>query len=125
MFEIRIEGIEPLLAKLNKYEQQVADLHKEVPAELEAWQREDMKRKYPNTQAESAGNQTSATTMIWPTSRTADASKRQRRYQRPKQHRPAVAGPQVKSNRPILRAELLEELWERMRKLLSGAMQWP
>ena len=27
--------------------------------------------------------------------------------------------------RPILRAELLEKLWDRMRKLVAGAMQWP
>jgi hypothetical protein len=123
MFEIRIDGIEPLLAKFDKLERQITELQKTVPAELEAWQREDMNRKYPNTQTETVSNETSATTYIWPTSRTP--SNRQRRYQRPKQYKPAAAGPVMRSRRPILRVELLEKLWERMRNVTREAMQWP
>jgi hypothetical protein len=123
MFEIRIDGIEPLLAKFAKLEDQIVALQKTVPAELEAWQRDDMRRKYPNMTVETVNNETNATTYIWPTSRTPSA--RRRRFQRPKQHRPATAGPVVRSNRPILRAELLTQLWDRMTKLLAEAVKWP
>jgi len=122
MFEVRIDGIEPLLAKLSKYSAQVNELHRDVPAELESWQREDMKRKYPNMQVDSSGAQTAATTYIWPRSR---AETKRRRYQGPKLHRPQQRGPVVRSSRPILRATLLEQLYDRMRTLVAEATKWP
>jgi hypothetical protein len=123
MFEIRIDGIEPLLAKFDKLEDQIVALQKTMPAELEAWQRDDMKRKYPNMTVEIVSNETTATTYIWPTSRTP--SGRRRRFQGPKQHQIRNAGPVVRSKRPILRAELLAQLWERMVKLTAEALKWP
>jgi hypothetical protein len=112
-----------LLAKFNQLERQVTALQRAVPDELETWQRDDMNRKYPNMESSVVGDETTATTYIWPTSRTP--SMRRRRYQAPRQYRPAVAGPKVASKRPILRAELLTQLWERMVKLTSEAMKWP
>ncbi|WP_338822109.1 hypothetical protein WDM22_38500 [Bradyrhizobium septentrionale] len=122
MFEIRIEGIDQLLGKLEKYRAQVTDLHASMPQELESWQREDMKRQYPNMQVHATSDQTVAATSIRPRSR---ADVRQRRHQAPKQHRLKQTGPVVRSNRPILRASLLDQLIERMKKLLAGATKWP
>jgi hypothetical protein len=123
MFEIKVEGVEALVAKLEKYQKQIADLHPAVPLELEAWQREDMKRKNPNTETATVSNETTATTYVWPRSRTP--SKRKRRYQAPKKFQPLRRGPVVRSNRPILRAELLEQLWQRMVRLTAEATKWP
>jgi hypothetical protein len=123
MLEIRIDGIEPLLAKFATLEHQIDGLQRTMPAELEAWQRDDMHRKYPNMQVEAVSHETKATTYIWPTSRTPSA--RRRRFQGPKQHQIAKAGPVVRSTRPILRAELLALLWDRMVKLTAEAMKWP
>ena len=123
MFEIKIDGTEALLAKLDKYEKQIAELHSAVPQELEVWQRDDMHRKYPNTESATVSNETTASTSIWPRSRTPN--KRERRFQAPKKHQPFKRGPVVRSNRPILRAELLEQLWNRMRALASRANTWP
>lgn len=124
MFEVKIEGVEELLAKLNKYDTQITALHTKMPEELENWQREDMRRKYPNMQTETVANETSATTLIWPRSRLPSKDTHHR-TQGPKQHRPAKRGPVVRSNRPILRAELLRLLWDRMVKLTAEAMKWP
>lgn len=124
MFEIKIDGTEELLAKLAKYEKQIIELHSAVPQEMEVWQRDDMHRKYPNTEAATIGNETTASTSIWPRSRASD-KKRERRFQAPKQHQPFKRGPVTRSNRPILRASLLEQLWDRMRRLAAGANTWP
>lgn len=122
MFEIKLDGMDALAAKFEKLEKQIGELHTTWPDELTAWQREDMKRKYPNTQAETANNETKATTYVWPRSRTPNNS---RRFQAPKQHLPVKRGPVVRSNRPILRAELLTRLYDRMKKLASEALKWP
>ncbi|KYK50062.1 hypothetical protein A1D31_22380 [Bradyrhizobium liaoningense] len=122
MFSVQVEGVSALLSKLERYERQIIELHPAIPQEMEAWQRDDMKRKYPNMQTATAGNETSATTYVWPRSRTPT---KRRRFQGPKQHQPFKRGPIVRSNRPILRAELLEQLWQRMRVLTAEAMKWP
>lgn len=122
MFEVKVEGVEELLAKLNKYDAQIKALHHTMPDELTDWQREDMKRKYPNTQVDSTDTETKATTSIWPRSRQPSKDKRRLG---PKQHQPVKRGPVVRSNRPILRAELLRQLWDRMVRLTAEAMKWP
>jgi hypothetical protein len=124
MLEIKVDGVEPLLEKLGKYGKQIDELHKTMPEELVTWQRDDMRRKYPNVTVDARKDETAATTLIWPTSRFADPNKR-RRAQGPKQYRPAARGPVVRSTRPILRAKLLEQLWDRMRTLVAEAMKWP
>jgi hypothetical protein len=124
MFDVKIEGVEALLAKFEKFDAQITELHSAMPQELEDWQREDMKRKYPNMDVDTVSVQTTATTHIWPGSRMESKDQR-RRFQGPKQHQPTKRGPVVRSNRPILRAELLQQLWDRMTKLTSEAMKWP
>ena len=123
MFEIKIEGVEALSAKLEKYPKQITELQSVVPQEMEAWQRDDMHRKYPNTESATISNETTATTYVWPRSRTP--SKRERRFQAPKKFQPSRRGPVSRSNRPILRAELLTQLWQRMVRLTAEAMKWP
>jgi hypothetical protein len=124
MFDVKIEGFEALAKKLDKFAGQITALHTTMPDELEAWQHEDMKRKHPNMEVARGETQTTATTNIWPRSRMESKDQR-RRFQGPKQHQPTKRGPVVRSNRPILRAELLQQLWDRMTKLTSEAMKWP
>jgi hypothetical protein len=130
MFDVRIDGLEPLLAKLDAYSGELAELRKTVPQELVAWQREDMQRKYPNITVDEQDNGVTASTTIWPTSRTALQRGRRRRYQAKglQPHRYGIPqrglhGP--RSNRPILREALRKQLTERMNKLLEDTLQWP
>ena len=125
MFEIEISGVDELLKKFDTFSKQIDELHSAVPDELVAWQRDDMHRQYPNVTVETQGNETSATTEIWPRSRQPSKDQHHQRQQGPKQYRPAKRGPVVRSNRPILRAELLQKLWDRMVALASEAMKWP
>lgn len=124
MFEVKAEGLDQLLKKFDTFSKQITELHTAMPEELENWQREDMHRKYPNTQVDTASNEITATTIIWPRSRKPSKDFHHRQ-QGPKLYRPAKRGPVVRSNRPILRAELLKRLWDRMVKLTSEAMKWP
>jgi hypothetical protein len=127
MFEIKVSGVEQLLNKLNTWGGQIKELQQSVPQELVTWQRDDMRRKYPNMIVATSADETSAATQIWPTSRTADPSRRRKqpRQQGPKQYRIGSTGPVVRSNRPILRVELQEKLHDRMLALTSEAMEWP
>ncbi|WP_128941055.1 hypothetical protein [Bradyrhizobium zhanjiangense] len=122
---MKIDGVEELLAKLDKYGHQINALHTAVPDELEEWQRDDMKRKFPNMDSATVGHETTAATSIWPRSRQPSKDTHHRK-QGPKQYRPATKrGPRPRSTRPILRAELLRQLWERMVRLATEAMKWP
>lgn len=85
----------------------VAALQDKVPAELEAWQREDMNRRYPNITRIDA---MTSMTQIWPRSRLAP---------RPRQNLRRRIAVRLGGQRPILRAELFERLRERMRALLE------
>jgi hypothetical protein len=123
MFEVKIDGIDALTAKISKMADQITALQHTMPQELESWQREDMKRKYPNMQVDTANSETVATTYIWPRSR--QPSKNKPRFQGPRQHLPVKRGPVVRSNRPILRAELLQKLHDRMLTLVKEAAKWP
>jgi hypothetical protein len=125
MFEVKVEGLDRVLKKFDTLSEQITGLHQGVPDELTAWQRDDMHRKYPNTTVQTQGNETAATTEIWPRSRQPSKDQHHQRQQGPKQYRPAKRGPVVRSNRPILRAELLQQLWDRMVRLASGAIKWP
>jgi len=94
-----------------------------VPAELTAWQSEDMRRQFPQTETL---NPTSAMTMIYPRSRKQGAWLKKKRATprkptlRGKAQRILPAG----SNRPILRPALFERLRERMSALLKRELSW-
>jgi hypothetical protein len=123
-FEILIESweaeerVEKMLNKL-----QVVP----VPAELTAWQTEDMHRKIPNTETI---NPTAALTMIYPRSRTQLVAKKGAPIRRSTWNKPRVVqryrtgGIQHVSTRPILRPELFQKLCERMSRMLSRELKW-
>jgi hypothetical protein len=109
----------------------------DMPQGLTDWQVQDMKRKYPETDLEeNIGDEVSATTTIYPRSRTYDQT-------HPYQHRPAhlmhhvvataVRKPVLSSmprlkhsiiRHPILRPELFDMLFSRMTAILSEKIKW-
>jgi hypothetical protein len=93
-----------------------------IPAELTAWQAEDMKRTRPHTEV---FNPTAAWTMIYPRARAALVKRTQslkvkpvRRGKATRIQRPATG------HRPILRPELFDKLCERMRALMEREVKW-
>jgi hypothetical protein len=84
----------------------------DIPAELTAWEVEDMHRKYPNTETP---DDHSAETEIWPTSRLALA----RRAVEPSSRRRVVVW-----HRPILREALWLRLRERMVTMMQEKLPW-
>jgi hypothetical protein len=95
-----------------------------VPAELTAWQSEDMKRRYPNTEQMAP---TAARTMIYPRSRR-DATWLKKKRAAPRQ-KPLLRGKATRivptgSNRPILRPALFERLRERMNEMMARELKW-
>jgi hypothetical protein len=129
MYEIKIEGLEPLLKKFETFDKQITELHKEMPQQLVEWQTEDMRRKYPNVKVDESNQSVEATTEIWPRSRLEQEPgfKRARPIvkQGPTITRLKGAGRSPASTRPILRTELFTKLVDRMTKLLSEALKWP
>ncbi|SIO49818.1 hypothetical protein SAMN05443247_06555 [Bradyrhizobium erythrophlei] len=131
MFEIKVDGLDALLKKFDRFGKQVEELQHSVPQELVDWQREDMRRRYPNMTTTSSGHETEASTEIWPRSRRPSKDQHRPQHQGPKaysiihaapsQHR----GPVPRSTRPILRVELVRKLHDRMVKLTAEAMKWP
>jgi hypothetical protein len=129
MFEVRIEGLDTFTKKLEAMQAKVKGLHQAMPQELEAWQRDDMHRRFPNTKVDDSDEETVASTEIWPRSRLP--SKDQHHHQGPKQHAVARASPRQhlarpvkRSTRPILREELLQKLRDRMIRLVEEALKW-
>ena len=94
-----------------------------IPAELTAWQREDMKRKVPNTEVLNA---TAARTMIYPRGRTNLAANKRA----PRRTKPLLRGKATRisapagHHRPILRPELFDKLCQRMRELMDREVKW-
>jgi hypothetical protein len=129
MYEIKIEGLEPLLKKFETFDKQIEELHKEVPQQLVEWQTEDMRRKYPNVKVDETPQSVEATTEIWPRSRL----EQEQGFKRPRpivKQGPTItrlkgAGRPPASTRPILRTELFTKLVDRMTKLLGEATKWP
>jgi len=126
MFSIEVHGADELVAKLDRYTKQIDDEGKEMlPHTVLEWQREDMKRKYPNQQTGSLGNgaETFVLTTIWPRSRTYI---RKTRKAPRKAGQRIFAGPRaVGGHRPILRPELYDKLADRMKAMMERALRWP
>jgi hypothetical protein len=98
-----------------------------VPAELTAWQVQDMRRRYPHTEVLSP---TSAATMIYPRSRRESGWLKKKRPQR--KTKPLLRGKARRigkpilqtSHRPILRPELFDRLRERMNEMMQREITW-
>ena len=111
-------AIEKHLARI---ERQMEELRAALPVELANWQEDDLNRKYAVTRTidveKPTVNFTRAGTTINPTSRKRLRLRRRkiRKLRKTAPHRI------VKSNRPVLRPELLTDFKERFRNLLDGA----
>ena len=126
MFEVKAEGVDPLVAKFDKLAAQVEALHHQMPEELTAWQVEDMRRKFPNIAVTQANNMTSAETDIWPRSRLQlNRKSRRAAFKQPKRFRLKGARFVRSLHKPILRPELFDKLRVRMGALIKKAMAWP
>jgi hypothetical protein len=132
MYEIKVDGLDKLVTKMEAYKNQITDLHKQVPAELVEWQRVDMRRHYPNIEVDEGPEATAATTRVWPRSRLETQLGHTRVTQPivqkgPKQYRQVLRAPRGAAARwrPILRMELFRKLIERMEKIGSEALKWP
>jgi hypothetical protein len=131
MYELKVDGLENLVKKFDAYNNQLDELHKQVPAELVEWQRVDMRRHYPNITVDDMPPVTSATTRVWPRSRM-DQQLGHKRPTRPvvekgpKQYGQVLRAPRGTAARwrPILRTELFRKLTERMERLGSEAIKW-
>jgi hypothetical protein len=119
MLTISLDGMDAIDRRLQMMMDRCAHAGDLMATELEAWQVEDMRRRYPNIQRP---DQNTAVTFVWPRSRVV---------QRPEKHRRAAVIARARrvrgggrrlaySTRPILRAELLDKLSDRMFAMLKG-----
>ncbi len=125
MFEVEVEGVEPLVKKFDRYTKQFEDGKDEMPREFVEWERTDMHRRYPTMQTGQSGEgvETVAATTIYPRSRTFVRKRVSMLGKRPGQR---IAPHFVhQSHRPILRAELYQKLVHRMHELLGKMTRWP
>ena len=115
--------VSPLIATLDEMEQQLKSFPNHMGEELTAWQTEDMRRRYPNTEVTSEYVQTS----IWPTSRTAerDPQKIKKAIRIHKSiSKPTFVKVKGQTQRPILRPSLYEKLVKRMDELMPKYLGW-
>jgi hypothetical protein len=120
---------EPLERDIDNMLMQLTQLPSEMADQLTAWQREDMKRTFPNTVMPDAQT---VETDIWPRSRTPSKHLQtghprgrpigRRLASAPIGRRP-LQGKPAPSTRPILRESLFDMLDARMRALLD-AIRW-
>lgn len=132
-----------IFADTAKLEQRMRDMaaaikdfgHTAMPEELTAWQREDMHRKWPNTDVI---NYVRVETEIWPRSRGASQNlTRPRSELAPRSRLSTQRGGRpnpirkwqgraasTRSSRPILRPELFDKLSARMRELMKSLISW-
>jgi hypothetical protein len=105
---------------LDKIEREMEELRAALPVEFADWQENDMNRKKAQTRTldveRPTSNFTRASTFIMPTSRVRVKKRRRviRRLKRAGQHERII-----RSNRPVLRRELIERFHARFRDLLD------
>jgi len=116
-FVVKVES-EKLLQQFEDMQKRVTELDQKLPDVFLDWQREDMNRKFPKID-EQAG--LSVTTYVYPRSRkpratAASGGKTGKR----KQPRRRISG----GKRPILREELVDQLFDRMKQMCMEAIEW-
>ena len=114
-FEVKIDS-DKLLQQFEDAQKRVLDLENKLPDVFLDWQREDMNRKFPKIDERSG---LSATTLIYPRSRRKRTSRPRTGKGERKQAR-RVTG----TTRPILRPELVEQLFARMVTMCKEAIEW-
>jgi hypothetical protein len=121
---------EKIMDRFETMTKQIETLGKEeMPQGLTDWQVEDMRRKYPETAVdETAAPDVSATTMIYPRSRTYEQTHPHRGHRPVAVRKPALSSmPRLRTSlmrHPILRPELFDKLYSRMVALLSEKLKW-
>lgn len=117
-FEVKVES-EKLLQQFDDMQKRVTGLEQELPQVFLEWQREDMNRKFPKINEQSG---LSVTTYIYPRSRLKRIKKSSSGKETRKRAR--VAAGRAGAKRPILRPELVEQLFERMTEMCKEAIEW-
>lgn len=93
----------------------------DMPAEMMAWQVEDMHRKYPKQEMP---DEWSVQTHIWPRSQLKRVRKPMAKDKRIRARGlPRLV--RVPGHRPILRPGLFERLHDRMTTLMQAKLKWP
>jgi len=119
-FEVTLTDTSAATARLDKMIGKLQALP--ISDELVAWQREDMKRRFPNVEAP---NPTYATTSIWPRSRKKKATRgRVVRRAKPLLRGKATRVSGTVGKHPILRPELFQKLCDRMRAMMARELRW-
>jgi hypothetical protein len=97
----KLDGVDRVLDRVATATRNIEKVrHDEMPAEMNEWQTEDMRRSYPHTTGGGIWPETIVGTRVWPRSRRQLTGR-------------------SRSTRPILRPQLQAKLWERMRVLLD------
>jgi hypothetical protein len=118
MLTVSIDGMDALDRRLQMMIDRCAHAGDLMATELEAWQVEDMRRRYPNIQRP---DQNTAVTLVWPRSRVVQRPEKHRRAAVARARRVRGGGRRLAySTRPILREELFDKLSDRMAAMLKG-----
>jgi hypothetical protein len=128
MLEIEVKT-EAVMARFETMAKQIETFGKEdLPQGLTDWQVLDMHRKYPETDVDlTVPDQVSATTMIYPRSRTYEKTHPHR------MHGASIRKPVLSSmprlitsvlRHPILRPELFDRLYSRFVAMLDEKIKW-
>lgn len=115
-FEVTVES-EKLLQQFEDMQKRVSELDQMLPDVFLEWQREDMNRKFPKVDEKSG---LSVTTYVYPRSRRKRVRKSSGGKSTVRKQARRVTG----TARPILRPELVEQLFERMKKMCEEAIEW-
>jgi hypothetical protein len=115
-FEVKVES-EKLLQQFEDMQKRVTELDQKLPEVFLDWQREDMNRKYPKVDEHSG---LSVTTLVYPRSRRPRTSKPSKGKSTTRKQARRVTG----TTRPILRPELVEQLFDRMKEMCREALEW-
>ena len=115
-FEVKVES-DKLLAQFGDMQKRVTELNTKLPDVFMDWQTQDMNRKFPKID-EHAG--LSVTTLVYPRSRRVRTERPRAGNNTKRKPQRRVAG--VK--RPILRPELVEQLFARMVVMCREAIEW-
>jgi hypothetical protein len=122
-FEVKVEA-DALLKQFDDVQTRINEMYTGLPQVFLDWQREDMNRKYPTIDAQTGrqmSSEWSVTTLIYPRSRRARTSgpnNKGKATNRKPQRR--VVG----TKRPILRPVLVDQLFDRMKRLCREAIEW-
>jgi hypothetical protein len=114
-FEVKVDS-ENLLKQFEDMQKRVSELDQKLPQVFLDWQTEDMHRQFPKVDEQSG---LSVTTLVYPRSRKSRPYIPGRKGPRRNAPRRVAGG-----KRPILRPELVEQLFDRMKEMCREAIEW-